>query len=72
MTVTEKQRVVSMFLRGDTVATIATFYGVRWGTVEDVLREALAGLARLNEALRTPVAEDVAALQSEITLVESK
>ena len=44
-----KERLVNMFLRGESVADVSAFYACQRGTVEDVLREAIVGLARLNQ-----------------------
>lgn len=46
-----KERLVNMFLRGDSVTDISAFYAVQRSLVEDVLREAIVGLARLNQSL---------------------
>lgn len=46
-----KERLVNQFLRGDSVTDLSAFYACQRGTVEDVLREAIVGLARLNQGL---------------------
>ena len=50
-----KERLVNQFLRGDSVTDLSAFYACQRGTVEEVLREAIVGLARLNQALQAPV-----------------
>lgn len=49
-----KERLVNMFLRGESVTDLSAFYAVTRTTVEIVLREAIIGLARLNQQLANP------------------
>ena len=49
-----KERLVNMFLRGQSVTDLSAFYAVQRRSVEDVLREAIYGLARLNQSLAAP------------------
>ena len=49
-----KERLVNQFLRGESVTDLSAFYAVTRTTVEDVLREAIVGLARLNQSLADP------------------
>lgn len=46
-----KERLVNMFLRGESVTDLSAFYACQRVLVEDVLREAIIGLARLNQQL---------------------
>lgn len=46
-----KERLVNAFLRGESVTDLSAFYACQRGTVEDVIREAIVGLARLNQSL---------------------
>lgn len=46
-----KERLVKAFLRGESVTDLSAFYAVKRGTVEDVLRESILGLAALNKTL---------------------
>lgn len=46
-----KERAVQAFLRGESVTDLSAFYAVTRTSVEDVLRESIAGLAALNKVL---------------------
>ena len=50
-----KERLVTMFLRGESVTDLSAFYAVTRTAVEDVLREAVVQLAKLASA--KPVVE---------------
>ena len=45
-----KERLVNMFLRGESVTDLSAFYAVTRTAVEDVLREAIVQLATLAAA----------------------
>lgn len=51
MTDLDKERLVNAFLRGESVTDLSAFYAVYKASVEDVLREAILGLSRLNQSL---------------------
>ena len=42
-----KERLVNMFLRGESVTDLSAFYAVQRQSVEDVLREAIVQLSKL-------------------------
>lgn len=48
-----KTHAVQKFLRGDAVSDVAVFFGVRNSTIEQVLREAIRGLAKLKVPTET-------------------
>lgn len=47
LTTEHKERLVAMFLRGESVTDISAFYAVQRRVVENVLREAIHGLSKL-------------------------
>ena len=51
LTSDQKQRVVSLFVGGKSLADIATFMGVHHATIETTLRQAITGLVKLNDQL---------------------
>ncbi len=54
MTDLDKERLVNAFLRGESVTDLSAFYAVYKASIEDVLREAILGLSRLNQRLANP------------------
>lgn len=51
LTGSQKNDLSRAFLHGQSVTDLSAYLGVTRSTVEDVLREALTGLAQLNERL---------------------
>lgn len=49
-----KERLVNMFLRGESVTDLSAFYAVHRATVENVLREAITQLAALAAKTKQP------------------
>ena len=47
-----KERLVNAFLQGESVTDLSAFFACKRGLVEDVLREAIVGLARLNQSMQ--------------------
>lgn len=52
-----KERLVNMFLRGESVTDLSAFYAVTRSSVEDVLREAIHGLSKLAANVRNDTNE---------------
>lgn len=58
-----KERLVNMFLRGQSVTDLSAFYAVQRVSVEDVIREAITQLATL-AAANAPIASGSVAVDT--------
>ncbi len=55
----DKPVVTKMFLEGQSVTDITAFYQCGRKQIEDILREAIVGLAKLNEQMNIRLSEKV-------------